>query len=206
MTITILIHFKVFLFAAVFWHHDVFPLQPETKTKSFMEKINFSDGVIAQMMESEAWKALSEDLNWNESQLEKYADKLDWENVSTNNNIFWTASMIEKFKNRINWRGLSESIDLKSVSADLLEKYSDRWDWSSISNNTLTLPIIDRFADRLDWSKIIDNWSIIDEISSEEFVKKYQDKIPASRFHNSRLWDKLVEKKQWEIRSKVCMD
>jgi len=75
-----------------------------------MEKINFCEGVVAQMMESEAWQELSCSINWNETQLEKYADKLDWEKVSRNDNMLWTFSMLEKFKNRINWRALSESI------------------------------------------------------------------------------------------------
>lgn len=171
-----------------------------------MEKINFCEGVVAQMMENEAWKELSGEINWNESLLEKYADKLDWENVCRNSNIFWTVSMIEKFKSRINWRVLSESIDMKSISPALLEKYSDKWDWNSISENNLDLSIIEKFSDRLDWSKIIDNWSISDDICTEDFVKKYQDRIPASRFNNSRLWQKLVEKKQAEIRNKICMD
>jgi|LSQX01.3.fsa_nt_gb hypothetical protein len=32
-----------------------------------MEKINFCEGVVAQMMESEAWQELSCSINWNET-------------------------------------------------------------------------------------------------------------------------------------------
>lgn len=172
-----------------------------------MEKMNFCEGVVAQMMENEAWKELSVNINWNESQLEKYADKLDWEGVCRNDNIFWTISMIEKFKNRINWKGLSESFNGKSLSTAIIEKYIDKWDWSAISENgDLTPEFVDKFAERLDWGRVIDNWSFCREYGTEAFVRKYQDKIPSGQFHNSNLWIILVEKKKNEILEMISMD
>ena len=44
-----------------------------------MEKINLCEGVVAQMMDTEAWGNVSGDFPFSEAQLEKYADKLDWE-------------------------------------------------------------------------------------------------------------------------------
>ena len=43
-----------------------------------MEKINLCEGVVAQMMDTEAWGNVSGDFPFSEAQLEKYADKLDW--------------------------------------------------------------------------------------------------------------------------------
>lgn len=172
-----------------------------------MEKINFCEGVVTQMMESEAWQELSGDINWNEAQLEKYADKLDWEMVCRNSDMFWTISMIEKFKNRINWKALSENIRLKSIAPALLDKYSDKWDWGAISESSeLTPEIVAKYADRMDWSKLIDNWRFCDEYGTESFVKNYQNRIPSGLFHNSSLWRSLVAKKRDEIRNQISMD
>ena len=63
-----------------------------------MEKINLCEGVVAQMMDTEAWGNVSGDFPFSEAQLEKYADKLDWKEVSGNTNIFWSVQMLEKFK------------------------------------------------------------------------------------------------------------
>lgn len=43
----------------------------ETNTKHIMEKINLNDGLMAIMLEEEAWKNLSYDFNWTEQLLEK---------------------------------------------------------------------------------------------------------------------------------------
>ena len=51
----------------------------------------------------DAWKELSGRFNWSETLLEKYQDKLDWDEVSDNREIQWTIPMLEKFKERINW-------------------------------------------------------------------------------------------------------
>lgn len=172
-----------------------------------MEKINFCEGVVAQMMENEAWHDLSGDINWNETQLEKYADKLDWDMVCSNREMFWTISMIEKFKNRINWKALSANYDRKSISLAVLEKYADKWDWSEISESRdLPMEVVEKFADRLNWSKVIENWHFCDEYASEDFVRKFQERIPSGQFHNSNLWSSLVAKKKDELRNMVSID
>ena len=48
-----------------------------------MEKINLCEGVVAQMMDTEAWGNVSGDFPFSEAQLEKYADKLDWKEIGT---------------------------------------------------------------------------------------------------------------------------
>ena len=49
-----------------------------------MEKTNLNDGLMAQMIEEEAWKDLSGNYPWSEVLLERFKDKLDWEAVSGN--------------------------------------------------------------------------------------------------------------------------
>lgn len=170
-----------------------------------MEKINFCEGVVAQMMENEAWSNISDIFAFNEAQLEKFKDKVDWKNVSSNTNIFWTVSMLEKFKKEIDWTALSENLNEDVFSIDLIEKYKDRWNWDKLSDNSnITLEFIDRFADYINWKELIDNWKC-SHWATEEFVKKYSDRIPAGKFHNSRLWRELVEKKEKNLQKLICL-
>ena len=67
----------------------------------------FENSFMEKVMEDEAWKKLSEDFPWTEKMLEKYQDKVDWEEVSGNWRITWTPSMLDKFKRRIDWSKLS---------------------------------------------------------------------------------------------------
>ena len=153
-----------------------------------MEKINLCEGVVAQMMDTEAWGNVSGDFPFSEAQLEKYADKLDWKEVSGNTNIFWSVQMLEKFKRRIDWTALSCSLQEENVSAELLEKFKDNWNWEELSdNNCLTPELIDQFADYINWKALINNWSCCEKLATEEFIRKYSDRIPACDFKDSRL-------------------
>lgn len=149
-----------------------------------MEKINLCEGVVAQMMDTEAWGNVSENFPFSEAQLEKYADKLDWKEVSGNTNIFWSVQMLEKFKRRIDWTALSRSLQEENVSAELLEKFKDNWNWEELSDN---------------------NYSLSEQIATEEFIRKYSDRIPACDFKDSHLWRELVEKKEKEIKKRICL-
>lgn len=170
-----------------------------------MEKINLCEGVVAQMMETEAWSNISSTFAFNEAQLEKFEDKVDWKNVSSNDSIFWTAAMLEKFKNRIDWTALSDSLNEDVFSIALIEKFKDKWNWDKLSgSNEITLEFIDRFADYINWKVLVDNWKC-GGWASEEFVKKYSDRIPAGEFHNSMLWRELVEKKEKNLQKLICL-
>lgn len=169
-----------------------------------MEKFNLCEGLVAHMLEMDAWKELSGNFKFNESQLEKYANELDWEELSHNSEIFWTVSMLEKFKGRIHWGLLSVHITSENLSIELLEKFKDRWDWDEISERRdLTIEIIDKFANLINWRKLINNY-YAEKWASFDFVKKYEDKIPAGEFKDSRLWRELSELKAKELQKKIC--
>ena len=137
---------------------------------------------------------------------EKYADKLDWKEVSGNTNIFWSVQMLEKFKRRIDWTALSRCLQEENVSAELLEKFKDNWNWEELSDNRcLTPELIDQFADYINWKALINNWSCCEKLATEEFIRKYSDRIPACDFKDSRLWRELVEKKEKEIKKLICL-
>ena len=52
-----------------------------------MDKVNLAEGLMAQMMEEEAWSSLSGDFGFTLQMLEKYQDRLDWNEISENTNI-----------------------------------------------------------------------------------------------------------------------
>lgn len=189
---------------AVFLQQKDVTLHQQNKTS--MEKINLCEGVVAQMMDTEAWGNVSGDFPFSEAQLEKYADKLDWKEVSGNTNIFWSVQMLEKFKRRIDWTALSRCLQEENVSAELLEKFKDYWNWEELSdNNCLTPELIDQFADYINWKALINNWSCCEKLATEEFIRKYSDRIPACDFKDSRLWREMVEKKEKEIKKQICL-
>ena len=189
---------------AVFLQQKVVTLHQQNKTS--MEKINLCEGVVAQMMDTEAWSNVSGDFPFSEAQLEKYADKLDWKEVSGNTNIFWSVQMLEKFKRRIDWTALTRCLQEENVSAELLEKFKDNWNWEELSdNNCLTPELIDQFADYINWKALINNWSCCEKLATEEFIRKYSDRIPACDFKDSRLWREMVEKKEKEIKKQICL-
>lgn len=128
------------------------------------------------------------------------------ERVSGNTNIFWSVQMLEKFKRRIDWTALSCSLQEENVSAELLEKFKDNWNWEELSDNRcLTPELIDQFADYINWKALINNWSCCEKLATEEFIRKYSDRIPACDFKDSRLWREMVEKKEKEIKKQICL-
>ena len=113
--------------------------------KRYMEKTNFNDGLMAQMIEEEAWKDLSGNYPWSEALLERFKDKVDWEAVSGNRDVAWTVSMLEKFKNRINWCELSrycsrtDGIGRSCLKTQIfLSRLSAKWPITSTGKPLLT--------------------------------------------------------------------
>ena len=88
----------------------------------------------------------------------------------------------------------------------MLEKFKDNWNWEELSdNNCLTPELIDQFADYINWKALINNWSCCEKLATEEFIRKYSDRIPACDFKDSRLWREMVEKKEKEIKKQICL-
>lgn len=54
-----------------------------------MEPITSND-FLNSVLETEAWKEVSQSGSLSMTMIEKFADKLDWEEVSGNRNIDWT--------------------------------------------------------------------------------------------------------------------
>ena len=169
-----------------------------------MEKSNLTDGLMALMIEEEAWKNLSADYNWSEALLEKYRDKLDWDEISSNRNIEWTVSMLEKFKRSINWTEFSRYCPKHLLIPEVVERFKDRWDWKELSENTnLPIETIRKMADFIDWKSLVERGYRDD--FGVAFLKEFEDRIPASAFKDSSLWRKIIEHKVEALRTEIVL-
>lgn len=170
-----------------------------------MEKTNLNDGLMAQMIEEEAWKDLSGDYPWSEALLERFKDKVDWEEVSSNRDVLWTVSMLEKFKNCIDWCALSRTSGKSLLIPEVVEQFKDRWDWKELSENyELPIETIRKMADYIDWKALID-CRYRDDIYSMEFLKEFEERIPASSFKDSGLWKRIVDDKVEKLRAEIIL-
>lgn len=155
-----------------------------------------SNEFMQKMTTEEAWKELSNDFNWSEAMLEKYQDKVDWNEISGNMHICWTIPMIQKFKNRINWELFSLYIDEDVVTEDIIATFKDKWNWHKFSENTgvkLSYDLLDKFADLWDWEEIIGRYSNQPfDGNGIEFYERYKEYIPAAKLHDSPLWNEIV--------------
>ncbi len=145
------------------------------------------------VLEAEAWKEISDSESLSMDILDKYADKLDWEEISENRNIIWTLDGINKFANRLDWSNFSQYCADHIINEVTLQKFASRWDWKAISNrdcfyNDWTL--LEKFADKADWSEVITNWNIEKPL---EFFARFQQYIPMAKLQDSRLWNSMVE-------------
>ena len=125
--------------------------------------------------------------------LEKYQDKVNWRDISSNPGVMWTVEGINKFADKISWEDFSRKCPGYLLTEDNLLRFKDKWNWTRLSyrkeifNNR---DLLDKVTDMVDWSKIITNHHINNPV---QFFKRYEKFIPMSDFQYSRLWDGVVE-------------
>jgi len=168
---------------------------------------SLSNEFMQKIMTEEAWKELSNEFNWSETLLEKYQDKVYWNEISENRYIRWTIPMIQKFKNRINWDKLSEYIEEEALTENIIEIFKDKWNWHKLSENSgvrLTYDLLDKYADLWDWEEIIDRYSNnLFEEKGIEFYERYKERIPAAKVQNSRLWNEIVSQQKRQLIAEI---
>ena len=166
-----------------------------------------SNEFMQKMMTDEAWKELSNDFKWSEALLEKYQDKVDWNEISKNSYICWTIPMIQKFKNRINWEIFSLYIDEEVVTENIIETFKDKWNWHKLSENSgvqLSYDLLDKFADLWDWEEIICRFSNRPfDGKGIEFYERYKEHIPAAKLQNSHLWNEIVSQQKRQLIAEI---
>ena len=147
----------------------------------------------------EAWKKLSGEFSWSETLLEKCQDKVDWDEISENQNIIWTIPMLRKFQKRVNWEKLSAYIDNDLLSENMIEAFKNQWNWNKLSDNVcVTHELLAKFADRWDWAAVIDNFGNQNFFndSAIDFFDRYKDHIPVSKLQNTYLWRKIIDQQK----------
>lgn len=157
-----------------------------------MEPITCND-FLNSVLETEAWKEVSQSGSLSMTMIEKFADKLDWEEVSGNSNVIWTVEGINKFANRIHWDEFSRSCPENLLSESTLQKFASKWDWKALSNRDdiyNNWRLLEKFADKVNWDEVITNWNIEKPL---EFFSRFQQYIPMSKLQDSRLWNAMVE-------------
>ena len=174
-----------------------------------MAKKVLSNEFMQNIATEEAWKELSESFAWSEAMLEKYQDKVDWEEVTTNRNIRWTLPMIQKFQKKINWDKFSEYADENVLTEPIIEAFKGRWNWHELSGNSelpLTYDLLEKYADMWDWERIIDSYGhdIYDK-NAIEFYEKFKDYIPVFKLQNTCLWRNIVEQRSKQLAADICM-
>ena len=157
-----------------------------------MEPITSND-FLNSVLETEAWKEVSQSGSLSMTMIEKFADRLDWEEVSGNSNVIWTVEGINKFANKIHWDECSRSCPENFLSESTLQKFASKWDWKTLSNRDdiyNNWRLLEKFADKVNWGEIITSWNIEKPL---EFFSRFQQYIPMSKFQDSRLWNAMVE-------------
>lgn len=145
------------------------------------------------VLETEAWKKVSEKESFSMDMLEKLSDNLDWEEISENQNILWTVEGINRFKHRLNWNKFSRYCPDHIISETMLQKFANLWDWKELSGRDCFInnwTILEKFTDKVDWHEIITSWQIEKPL---DFFTKFQQYIPMSKLQDSHLWNEMVE-------------
>ena len=151
-----------------------------------------SDEFMQHVVTEQAWKNLSEEFRWTESLLEKYADKVDWKEISENRNIIWTIPMLQKFSKKLDWKKLSEHTD-------------EEW----FCNYNLSEALIDKYIDYIDWRALIGvgrcygNFPFGEDNDPVAFYEKYKEHIPMAELQDSELWRRLVRKREKQLLSEI---
>ena len=148
---------------------------------------------LAAMLEEAAWKKVSSRGSWTMEALEKYQDKVDWKEISSNSEVKWTVDGISKFMGKIEWDEFTYNCPGYLLTKDNLFRFKDNWNWSTLSRfselyNNWSL--LDKVTDLVDWKEIISNWDIELPV---QFFKRYEKFIPMSQFQDSGLFYLLAD-------------
>lgn len=175
-----------------------------------MTNNKFDTAFLDHIIDEEAWKELSRDFHWTQPYLTKYADRVDWEEVSGNEEIAWSPAMLEAFKGRVCWHKLSgTSHDTLFTNANL-DKFAAYWDWRELSENRsipFTGELLDRYADRWDWAELINNYGVDEAVGlNRAFLDRFKEHIPMSRVQDSVLWRHIVKARGTEIAGKILAE
>jgi Txe/YoeB family toxin of Txe-Axe toxin-antitoxin module len=73
------------------------------------------------------WKKICSTFWLSEELIDKYSDRLNWDEVSFHQKLNYAA--IDKYADKLNWKYVSQ---YQKLSEELIDKYSSKVDWSHI--------------------------------------------------------------------------
>lgn len=138
---------------------------------------------IIALRERAVWKKLSSELSWTEELLIKYADQVNWEEISSNEKVLWTESLLRRFADKLDWEQLSKNEALALFSPDIIRPFALHWHWDYKTDNTAWTPkFIEEMKDHLDW-KVLYQSATSEE--QEFYLKEYFDYVSQLPFNES---------------------
>lgn len=170
---------------------------------------SLNDEFMQHIATEQMWKELSENFQWTEALLEKYADKVDWKEISCNHRIQWTIPMLQKFAKKLDWSSLSASADEDWFTEVHLETFKDKWDWEKISRYVkFTTELIDKYIDYIKWSDLIGCSGYPETFRNSDidciaFFEKYKQYIPMTQLQNSSLWKSIIEQMSKQMETEL---
>lgn len=154
------------------------------------------------------------DFEWTEELIDEYPDKIDWNRLTYkySDNIQWTTLLLDKHKDKIKWGDLSNYSFLfrnrelkkkgveKLFTAENLIKFSEFWDWKSLSAGlNWTRELIEVCKDKIDWIELInrdyndrESPNFVKKYYTISFYKKYEQYIPFSEFKKSKMCKQII--------------
>jgi hypothetical protein len=135
----------------------------------------------------------NENIEWSDELIQKYLEQWNWVSLSSNESLPFSINFISLYKPLWNWGSLSEN---KSVpwSSEMLELFCDNWNWKKISNNrdiNWTWELIDKYQDFLDWDGKNENIFYLDNFSFKE--KRPWSVELINKYHSKWNWDSLSQ-------------
>ncbi len=123
---------------------------------------------------------------WTPELLARYADRLDWQQLTRDATLPWSAELIARYEDRLDWSDETFAIGDPQFenrgfpyTAEIIAAFAHRFDFAQLSGKPPRSPIqwtvelLERFADRWDWSALSANpdlpWSL-------PFLESYEDR------------------------------
>jgi len=175
------------------------------KNNKYKSQPNFIYYIMNSYPDKLNWSILCKEKNLEEKYLLKYADKIDWNTISSNHNLIWNRRFIESHLDQINWKILSENSFFMSTDsgqeafrAKILHLYGNRLDLFLLSGNydlQFTPEIIEKYKEKWDWHEMINNFRIEWNMEMFEKYDEYITKaVSPDELRNSHLVFLLMKK------------
>lgn len=166
--------------------------------KIYSEYYSFSEKLIERYKDFINWEHLSsnENINWSESLIEKYKDNWNWDNLCSNTSIPWTKDFIHR---NFDYISLISMTDNKKIPWDdymfkNLENDSFGLNYACYAGNLpWNTEFLDKVSDMLNWDEFSTNIYVR---WNSEILGKYSHKIN---------WDEISKNPSLQITPELLM-